>query len=388
MCRLLRKFQIVLLIGVSACLLAAGNVFANNNPHIVIDAKSGAIISQNKANDRWHPASLTKLMTAYVTFRAIANNEIEAGSPVVISAAATKQPPSRMGYKRGVQLRIDTALKIIIIKSANDVSLALAEAVAGNLKSFVARMNAEARRLGMENTNFVNSNGLHNVRQVSSARDMALLSAKILTEFSEYAYMFEAVAIRTPVKTHFSYNLLLERFPGTTGLKTGFVCASGYNLAASAQRNGQLLIAIVLGRSSQTDRAISAAKLLSEGFGKTGSGSVFLPVLRGAPPVNMRPVLCTQEARAARYDPGAGNAVLKSEFLSKRVRSDNVLPIRSGGVDAAPSQSALNRQFASIGTVPVPEPRPAFDVSLGKIILPAIGASETGRLALPTPRPN
>jgi len=387
MCRLLRKIQIFLFLSLSVCLKSVNVSHAADMPHIVIDAKSGAIISQNKANDRWHPASLTKLMTAYVTFRAIANDEIEAGSPVVISAAATKQPPSRMGYKKGVSLRIDTALKIIIIKSANDVSYALAESVAGSLKAFVARMNAEAKRLGMANTNFVNSNGLHNVRQVSSARDMALLSAKILTEFPQYAYMFEAVAIQTPVKTHFSYNLLLERFPGTTGLKTGFVCASGYNLAASAERNGQSLIAVVLGRSSQTDRAVSAAKVLSESFGRLGSGSVFLPVLRGAPPVNMRPVLCTQEARASRYDPGAGNAIIKSEFLNKRVRSSKILSIRSGGIDAAPSQSVINRQFASIGPIPVPEPRPDFNAALGKIILPAIGTSETGRLALPTPRP-
>ncbi len=384
---MLRKIQIGLFWSVLAGFLAIGHTFAAENPHIVIDARSGAIISQHKANDRWHPASLTKLMTAYVTFRAIANGEIEDGSPVIISQAATRQPPSRMGYKKGVALRIDTALKIIIIKSANDVSLALAEAVAGNLKGFVARMNAEAKRLGMENTHFINSNGLHNVRQVSSARDMALLSAKIITEFPQYAYMFEAVAIQTPVKTHFSYNLLLERFPGTTGLKTGFVCAAGYNLAVSAERNGQTLIAIVLGRSSQTDRAVSAAKLLTESFGKQGSGSVFLPVLRGAPPVNMRPVLCTQEARAVRYDPSAGNAVIKSNFLKPRIKSRKILAVNPGGVDAAPSQSVLNRQFAAVGTVPVPSPRPAFDTQLGKIILPAIGSSETGKLALPTPRP-
>ncbi|MEM7291525.1 MAG: serine hydrolase, partial [Pseudomonadota bacterium] len=140
---------------------------ATQNPFIVIDANSGAIIAEHKANDQWHPASLTKLMTAYVTFRAIAQGEIEDGSPVVITQAATKQPPSRMGYKKGVNLRVDTALKIIIIKSANDVSLALAQAVAGSLRDFVLRMNIEATMLGMTNTNFANSNGLHNAKQVS-----------------------------------------------------------------------------------------------------------------------------------------------------------------------------------------------------------------------------
>ncbi|MDJ0613643.1 MAG: D-alanyl-D-alanine carboxypeptidase family protein [Rhizobiaceae bacterium] len=382
-----RNFQIFFLTLIVAFFAGIAVSEAVETPHIVIDGKTGSIISQYRANDRWHPASLTKLMTAYVTFRAIANGEIEEGSPVVISTAATKQPPSRMGYKKGVSLRIDTALKIIIIKSANDVSLALAEAVAGNLKAFVDRMNSEAKRLGLANTSFVNSNGLHDVRQVSSARDMALLSAKILTEFPQYAYMFEAVAIETPVRKHFSYNLLLERFPGTTGLKTGFVCAAGYNLAVSAERNGQQLIAIVLGRSSQTDRAVAAARLLTESFGKQGTGSVFLPVLRGAPPVNMRPILCTQEARAARYDPTPGNAVIKSEFLKPRAKSDKILSVRSGGVDASASSAFLNRQFASIRSVPVPEPKPNYDAKLGKIILPAIGSQETGDLAVPTQRP-
>lgn len=384
-----RLFNYLPVIAAAVILIASSTAktTASENPYIVIDASTGAIISQHKANDRWHPASLTKLMTAYVTFRAIKTGEIEDGSPVLISSAATKQPPSRMGYKQGVKLRIDTALKIIIIKSANDVSHALAEAVAGSLQGFVARMNAEAKRLGMTNTRFTNSNGLHNVRQVSSARDMALLSAAILQEFPEYAYMFEAVAIKTLVKTHFSYNLLLERFPGATGLKTGFICAAGYNLAASVKRNGRTYVAVVLGRSSQTDRAVSAARLLKEGFGKSGSGSVFLPVLQGAPPKNMRPILCTPEARAARYDPPSGNAVINSPFLNARQRSTNILPVNVGGVDAGPSKAALKQKFANVGKLPVPKKRPNFDAVKGQIVLPAIGSATTGTLPLPTPRP-
>ena len=120
-------------------------------PYIVVDVNSGKILSQNQPDHRWYPASLTKLMTAYVTFRAIQAGEIKEGSPVEISHAATRQPPSKMGYKKGVRLRIDNALKIIIIKSANDVSHALAEAVAGSLPAFVKRMNFEAARLGMTN---------------------------------------------------------------------------------------------------------------------------------------------------------------------------------------------------------------------------------------------
>lgn len=366
--------------------LARAEKLTTQNPYIVVDANSGEILAQQKANDRWYPASLTKLMTAYVTFRAIQNNEIKAGSPVTISAAAQKQPPSKMGYKRGVKLRIDTALKIIIIKSANDVSYALGEAVAGNLKAFVTRMNQEARRLGMVNTQFTNSNGLHSANQYSSARDMALLSAQILKEFPQYAYMFEAAAIKTPSKTHYSYNLLLERFSGANGMKTGFVCAAGYNLSGSATQNGRTLIAVVMGTSSQTQRAVSAAHLLEIGFTQQNGtlGNIYSTrPQRGSNPKNMRPILCTQEARQSRYDPGAGQAVIKSVHLYPRRVSSKIITITTGGVDAPPSSASLN----NVGQIPVPTKRPSNQLNVGNIVLETIGAASTGTIPLPTKRP-
>jgi len=365
---------------------AAAEKLTTKNPYIVIDAKTGNILASQNANDRWYPASLTKLMTAYVTFRAIKSGEIEAGSPVTISNAARKQPPSKMGYKKGVQLRIDTALKIIIIKSANDVSHALGEAVAGNLKNFVARMNKEAIRLGMSNTQFANSNGLHSTNQYSSAHDMALLSAQILKEFPQYAYMFEAAAIKTPAKTHYSYNLLLERFEGANGMKTGFVCASGYNLSGSATRNGRTLIAVVMGTSSQTERAVSAAHLLEKAFQNKhdNQGNIYTSnTPRGANPKNMRPILCTEAARNARYDPGAGQAKIKSAFLYPRRISNKILNVTTGGIDAAPSTAS----FANIGKIPVPTKRPNDQLNVGNIVLKTIGSATTGKIPLPTKRP-
>jgi D-alanyl-D-alanine carboxypeptidase len=355
------------------------------NPYIVIDANSGDILVGQNINDRWYPASLTKLMTAYVTFRAIKSGKIEDGSPVIISNAARKQPPSRMGYKQGVSLRIDTALKIIIIKSANDVSHALAEAVAGSLKNFVARMNSEANRLGMANTKFANSNGLHSANQVSSARDMALLSAQILKEFPQYAYMFEAAAIKTPVKTHYSYNLLLERFKGANGMKTGFVCASGYNLVGSATRNGRSLIAVVMGTSSQTERAVSAAQLLEAGFQNTSAriGNIYSAASQGSKPKNMRPILCTEQARSSRYDPGAGQAKINSPHLHPRRISSKILNITTGGIDGPASTAS----FANVGTIPVPTKRPKNVLNVGPIVLETIGSAATGEIPLPTKRP-
>ena len=378
--------SILALIFFSIASQAGAEKLTAKNPYIVIDAQTGGILAAQNANDRWYPASLTKLMTAYVTFRAIKSGEIEAGSPVTISNAARKQPPSKMGYKKGVRLRVDTALKIIIIKSANDVSHALGEAVAGNLKNFVARMNKEAKRLGMSNTQFANSNGLHSANQYSSARDMALLSAQILKEFPQYAYMFEAAAIKTPAKTHYSYNLLLERFQGANGMKTGFVCASGYNLSGSATRNGRTLIAVVMGTSSQTERAVSAAHLLENGFqnDNTNLGNIYAAKPpRGANPKNMRPILCTEAARSARYDPGAGQAKIKSSHLYQRQISNKILNITTGGIDGAPSSAS----FATIGKVPIPTKRPNNQLNVGNIVLKTIGSAATGKIPLPTKRP-
>ncbi|MEM9330499.1 MAG: D-alanyl-D-alanine carboxypeptidase family protein [Pseudomonadota bacterium] len=356
-------------------------------PHIVIDVESGTILSEHLPDHRWYPASLTKLMTAYVTFQAIKAGEIELGSPVEVSAAATRQPPSKMGYKKGTNLRIDTALKIIIIKSANDVSQALAEAVTGDLKNFVERMNYEAARLGLNNTRFANANGLHNTNQFSSARDMALLSRHIIQEFPQYAYLFSSVAIKTPKQTHYSYNLLLERFPGTTGMKTGFVCASGFNLVASAKSSGRHLIAVVLGRDSQTDRATTAAKLLEENFLNVDGPSVLSPRSVGAAPKNMRPVLCTEAARAARYNPTPSTAIIKSAHLNPRQVSDKILTVNTGGIDGKPSDAWIFQKFAAKRNVPVPSKRPNYDPIAGKIVLAAIGLRETGQIAIPTPRP-
>jgi len=331
-------------------------------PYILVDAGSGAILAGNNPHQRWYPASLTKLMSAYVTFLAIRDGELEGGSPVVISKNAARQPASKMGYKSGTRLRVDAALKILIIKSANDVSVALGEAVAGSVENFVARMNLQARRLGMTNTQFANPSGLHSVRQYSSARDMALLSIRILEEFPQYAPWFAATAFKAGEKTYNSYNLLLENFKGANGMKTGFVCAAGFNMVASAKRGGRTLIAVVLGESSQGERAIAAAKLLSEGFkgSRSASGSVY-QAPRPVPsnkPKNMRPILCTKEARAARYDPAGGKAEIKSKYLTPAKSSGGILLVSTGGVDAKPGKAFQATAFMPTGKVPTPTPRP------------------------------
>ena len=243
-------------------------------PHVVLDAVSGKVLSHELAFARWAPASLTKMMTAYTVFRTLELQSISMNSPVRISEEAISQPPSKMGFPVGTILNIETALKIIMVKSANDISVALAEATSGSEAQFVALMNAHARRLGMIDSQFTNPHGLHDEQQYTSARDMALLTLQITKEFPQYAEFFNIPAIQFGRKRLRNHNALVRLFDGTNGMKTGYVCASGYNVAVRTTRDDQTLIAIVLGESSSFKRNIKAAKLLKTGFEDNQSNKV------------------------------------------------------------------------------------------------------------------
>jgi len=330
-------------------------------PYVLVNTNGNLVLASNRLDERWHPASLTKLMTAYVVFSAIEAGEISVGSPVTMTPEAKKMPPSRMGYPLDAKLRFDTALRILVVKSANDVAVAIAESLAGTVDAFVGRMNAEAARLGLSNSQFVNPNGLHSSAQYVSARDLVVLSSAIWNEFPQYRELFETPSINDGKKTHYSYNLLLERFAGATGMKTGFVCASGYNTVVSAERNGKRLVAVVLGADSQTQRAVVAARLLLKGFemeAGTPMSQLSLPV-SPAGPTDMRSELCTEKARQARYDPAAENAVIKSPYLEERRIVHDPVPVRLGSIDGEPSPAWIARAFVP-ARVPVPVKRPEY----------------------------
>ncbi len=179
------------------------------NPHIVIDAASGKVLSAEDATRPWYPASLTKLMTAYVVFKAIEAGRVDMGTPVVVSPRALSMAPSKMGYPVGTRVTIDNALKMLIVKSANDIAVALAEGVSGSVENFAAEMNAQSRRLGMVQSRWVNPNGLPDAGQVTSARDMALLAAAIRREFPQYADLFTIHAIKSGRRVMRTHNALL-----------------------------------------------------------------------------------------------------------------------------------------------------------------------------------
>ncbi|MEM1048765.1 MAG: D-alanyl-D-alanine carboxypeptidase family protein [Pseudomonadota bacterium] len=238
--------------------------------HLVFDLETGQVIDDKDAFRPWYPASVTKLMTAYVTFRAIRSGRISLQSPVVVSANALAEPPSKMGFNVGTELTIDNALKMVLVKSANDISVALGEAVSGSENGFLADMNYHARKLGMSRTHFNNPHGLPDNGQVTTARDIALLSRALLQEFPEFRHYFKIAAIRHGKRRLKSANALLERYPGAMGLKTGYICNSGFNMVASAERSGRTMVAVVFGAASGMDRAVYAAGLLDRGFASFG----------------------------------------------------------------------------------------------------------------------
>ena len=247
-----------------ALVLAGGPALAN--PSLLFDLQSGRVIAHEDAFQRWYPASLSKLMTAYVVFRAIEAGEVQLDSPIRISRHAAAEPPAKMGYKAGSVLRLDNAMKMMLVKSANDIAMAIGENIGGSQAGFAQRMNEEAQRLGMSGSHFVNPNGLFSPQQYTTARDLALLVMALRNDYPQYASWFSIEGLAVGKNSIPNYNLLVGRYPGADGMKTGFVCESGFNLIGSATRDGRTVVAVALGEPSGLERAEKVAGLLDRGF--------------------------------------------------------------------------------------------------------------------------
>jgi D-alanyl-D-alanine carboxypeptidase len=233
---------------------------------LLIEADSGKVLQAENATMPWYPASLSKLMTAYVTLKAVKEGRVTLDTLLTVSPTAASQSPSKMGLRPGTQVTIDNALKMMLVKSANDMAVVLAEGVGGSIDGFAVQMNDAAKQLGMTQTSYVNPNGLPADGQITSARDMAILARAIIHNLPEYEYFVHIPSIRFGKRITQNFNKLIGRYPGADGFKTGFICASGYNLVGSATRDGKRLIAVVMGASSGMNRAIRAAQLLDRGF--------------------------------------------------------------------------------------------------------------------------
>jgi D-alanyl-D-alanine carboxypeptidase len=340
--------------------LATGS--ANAGPSLLFDAKTGQVIDSEDAFARWYPASLTKLMTTYAAFRAIEAGEVTLQSPVRVSRNAANEPPSKMGYPVGTILTLDNALKIIMVKSANDIATSIGESLAGSEEAWAARMNAESKRLGMTGSRWVNAHGLHDDQQYTTARDLGILASALRREFPEYASYFSIDGLANGKQVIPSHNNLLGRFEGADGMKTGYTCPAGYNLVASATRDGRTLMAIVIGATSVKSRNEAAAGLLAKGFSQPTVGGATLAAMKpsGAgigQATNMREALCTKagstalrkrerEAAARRKKEGKPEP---ASYLAKRDGPRDLVPISIGSATgpATPAIAALLAQDAA-----------------------------------------
>jgi D-alanyl-D-alanine carboxypeptidase len=295
---LLRRSSLNWIFAVAALAVVAPRM-AHAEALLLIEADTGKVLQAENATIPWYPASVTKMMTAYVTLKAVKDGRISLDTLLTVSPVAASQSPSKMGFKPGTQLTVDNALKMMLVKSANDMAVVLAEGVGGSIDGFSAQMNETAQRLGMTQTSYVNPNGLPADGQITSARDLAILARAIIRDLPEYEYFVHIPSIRFGRKVTQNFNKLIGRYPGADGFKTGFICASGYNLVGSATRDGKRLIAVVLGASSGTMRAVRAAQLLDRGFAgnnlswlRPSLGTVDNLVPIDASPPNLRDEMC------------------------------------------------------------------------------------------------
>jgi D-alanyl-D-alanine carboxypeptidase len=333
---------------VLSCLTVAVASRAEAAPSLVVDVASGAVLSQDQPTASWFPASLTKLMTAYVALDAVRAGRITMDTPLMMSPRAARMAPSKMGFRPGSEVTLKNALVMLMVKSANDIAVAIAEGVSGSVEAFADEMNRASQQLGMTQSVWVNPNGLPDARQVTSARDLAILGRALYQQFPEQANLWNIGAMQFGRQIHATHNGLLGRYPGADGMKTGFTCPAGFNVVASATHGNQHLIAVVLGAPTAAARTAKAAALLDRGF-QTGAavGSLSGIAAPGPTPApDMRDSVCRNRGPAT------------AQFMSEV--EDVAIPLGGGStgiplLDAAAAQQSVSaKDIARL-------PRPHFD---------------------------
>ncbi|MGE4253289.1 MAG: D-alanyl-D-alanine carboxypeptidase family protein [Parvibaculaceae bacterium] len=328
-------------------------------PSLLFDAATGEVVSQDRAGEPWYPASITKLMTAYVVFQKLKRGEMQLEQKLTVSPLASGQPASKVGMKAGTTITVDLALQMLLVYSANDMAYVLAEGASGTYQNFAKLMNAEAARLGMTATHYANPNGLFDPRQVTSARDIGMLATALLRDFPEHAHFFSQPAVSLGKRQLRNRNMLLRQMKTADGMKTGFVCSSGFNLVASATENGRKLIAIVLGASGGKERADLAEMMLTSGFAKPPQpqqmrlGAIANTQLGALVPADLTQIVCkgkpTPVAKASglagwgvsfgSYDkPATADMALRGRLLGVR----DLIQDSTSGVVKVPGANGFN----------------------------------------------
>jgi D-alanyl-D-alanine carboxypeptidase len=239
---------------------------------MTVDARNGKVLYSQDPDGNRHPASMTKMITLYIRVQDLKSGKISLNSSIVISARATGMAPSKLGAKAGDSITVETAIRALVVKSANDVAAAVAENLGGSESAFAQRMTRTARDLGMSRTTFLNASGLPNPGQVTTARDMATLGLRLMRDFPQYYPYFRTRSFVYQGKTIKGHNKLLGTYDGTDGIKTGYIAASGFNLVTSVRRGDKRLVGVVLGGRTGAARDTYMKQMLSRYFGDARSG--------------------------------------------------------------------------------------------------------------------
>ncbi|MEL6378322.1 MAG: D-alanyl-D-alanine carboxypeptidase [Pseudomonadota bacterium] len=250
----------------------------------VVHADSGDILFDRYSTQLRYPASLTKMMTLYLLFEEIEAGRLTLKSKLPVSKTAAAQPPSKLGVRRGSTIDVETAINALVVKSANDVAVVVAEKIGGSEWQFARKMTAKARALGMRRTTFRNASGLPHSKQRTTARDMAELSRRLFQDFPHYQHVFSTKSFRYKNRTYTTHNTLVKTYPGADGLKTGYTRLSGYNLATTAVRDEHRLIGIVLGGRSSYTRDKHMREILDAGFKTIKKNPALISALYLRPP--------------------------------------------------------------------------------------------------------
>ena len=336
---------------------------AHANPTLVIDVDTGEVLYHEMAAAPWYPASLTKLMTTYVALSKVREGKITLDTPLRVSARAASMAPSKMGFRPGTLVTLDNALKMLMVKSPNDIAVTIAEGISGSVESFADEMNVYGAKLGLHESHFHNPNGLPDPDHVSSARDMAMIGRALFREFPEEHDLFGIPALQFGGRIINNHNGLIGRYPGVDGMKTGYTCSAGYNVVASAQRGNKHLIVVILGAPSGTERSERAAALFERYFSSPGPTDGDVSALRQSDivlPPDLRGQICGPGRRNLIAEADAEDAAIAlvpaaAPVFGKSAERADVLNMAAGAVAAGAAAVATPGKIALLG------PRAAFE---------------------------
>lgn len=332
----LLRFVTICFLMLAALVWSATDARAGGYSAIVLDADTGRVLHAHEADTLRYPASLTKMMTLYMAFDALKEGRLKLDQRIPVSAHAAGQAPSVIGLRAGGTLTVRDAILAAVTKSANDATVALGEAIGGTEARFATMMTQRARQLGMKNTTFRNASGLPNPRQKSTARDMATLALALLQKHKDYYTYFSTPEFEWNDRVFSNHNHLLKRYDGVDGIKTGYIRASGFNLVASAKRDGRRVIGVVFGGTSVKARDDRMIQLLDAAFRKLDDSDDNAPVMaqkddRSNPAFGLisnaeaAPNTSTKAGKVKKADETAGEWAVQLGAFKKAASAERVL---------------------------------------------------------------